>query len=74
MGFKFRLVNTAIMATLLSGIMTMFITFINLGWSDAFFSNFFNAWKIALPAAFVIVLIIGQPVQNLTRKILEKPQ
>lgn len=43
MGFKFRLVNTAIMATLLSGIMTMFITFINLGWSDAFFSNFLNA-------------------------------
>ncbi len=74
MGFKFRLVNTAIMATLLSGIMTMFITFINLGWSDTFFSNFFNAWKIALPAAFIIVLIIGQPVQNLTRKILEKSE
>ncbi|WP_227674085.1 DUF2798 domain-containing protein [Psychrobacter phenylpyruvicus] len=62
------------MATLLSGIMTMFITFINLGWSDSFFSNFFNAWKIALPAAFIIVLIIGQPVQKLTHKILEKTQ
>lgn len=74
MGFKFRLVNTAIMATLLSGIMTMFITFINLGWSDTFFSNFFNAWKIALPAAFTIVLIIGQPVQKLTHKILAKSE
>ncbi|MGO2624599.1 MAG: DUF2798 domain-containing protein, partial [Psychrobacter sp.] len=67
MNFKFRVVNTAIMSVLLSFMMTMFITFINLGWSDTFFTNFLNAWKIALPAAFVAVLIIGQPVQKLTK-------
>ena len=71
MNFKFRVVNTAIMSVMLSFLMTMFITFINLGWSDSFFTNFFNAWKVALPAAFLAVLIIGQPVQNLTRKILK---
>ncbi|MGO2444385.1 MAG: DUF2798 domain-containing protein [Psychrobacter sp.] len=41
-----------------------------MGWSDTFFTNFLNAWKIALPAAFVAVLIIGQPVQKLTKKLL----
>ncbi len=73
MNLKFRIVNTAIMSVLLSFMMTMFITFINLGWSESFFINFFNAWKVALPAAFLAVLIIGQPVQKLTQKIL-KPQ
>ncbi|MDN6275872.1 MAG: DUF2798 domain-containing protein [Psychrobacter sp.] len=48
----------------------MFITFINLGWSDDFFMNFLHAWKIAWPAAFVAVLIIGQPVQQFTKRIL----
>ncbi len=71
MNFKFRVVNTAIMSVLLSFLMTMFITFINLGWSEAFFVNFLNAWKVALPAAFLAVLIIGQPVQKLTKRILE---
>ena len=70
MNFKFRIVNTAIMSVLLSFLMTMFITFINLGWSETFFINFLNAWKVALPAAFFAVLIIGQPVQNLTKRIL----
>ena len=71
MNFKFRVVNTAIMSTLLSFLMTMFITFINLGLSEGFFINFLNAWKVALPTAFVAVLIIGQPVQKLTKRILE---
>lgn len=70
MNLKFRIVNTAIMSVLLSFMMTMFITFINLGWSDDFFMNFLHAWKIAWPAAFVAVLIIGQPVQQFTKRIL----
>ncbi|MBO1529844.1 DUF2798 domain-containing protein [Psychrobacter sp. F1192] len=70
MNLKFRIVNTAIMSTLLSFMMTMFITFINLGLSEEFFINFLNAWKVALPAAFFAVLIIGQPVQKLTARIL----
>ncbi len=70
MNFKFRVVNTAIMSVLLSFLMTMFITFIHLGWSEDFFISFLNAWKVAMPAAFFAVLIIGQPVQKLTQRLL----
>lgn len=71
MNWKFRLLNTAIMAILLSGLMTVYVTFINLGMIENFISYWIKAWILAAPAAFVCVLILAAPVQKVTRKILE---
>lgn len=71
MNWKFRLLNTAIMAILLSGLMTIYVTSINLGMIENFISYWIKAWILAAPAAFVCVFILATPVQKVTRKILE---
>ncbi|MEK6199720.1 MAG: DUF2798 domain-containing protein [Psychrobacter sp.] len=69
--YKFRIVNTAIMAFSLSGMMTIYITFINLGMVDGFIYYWFKAWMLAAPVAFVCVIIIASPVQKLTKRLLD---
>lgn len=49
--YKFRIVNTAIMAVSLSGMMTVYITFINLGMVDRFVYYWFKTWMLAAPVA-----------------------
>lgn len=70
MNWKFRLVNTAIMAFLLSGFMTIYVTWINLGFVNQFIYFWLKAWSMAFPAAFFGVLVLATPVQKLTKKIL----
>lgn len=70
MSWKFRLVNTAVMAILLSGLMTVYITFINLGMIEDFIYHWLKAWLLAAPAAFICVMILSVPVQKLTKKLL----
>lgn len=72
--WKFRLINTAIMAMLLSGLMTLYITFVNLGSIEGFVYYWLKAWMLAAPVAFVCVMIIASPVQKLTKRILEPKQ
>ena len=67
---KFRILNTAIMAVLLSGMMTVYITFINLGMIEGFIYHWLKAWLLAAPAAFICVMILAIPVQKLTKKLL----
>jgi len=69
---RFRIMSTAIMAILLSGMMTAYITFINLGMIEGFvYYYWLKAWVLAAPAAFVGVTILASPVQKLTKKLLE---
>ena len=70
MSWKFRLLNTAIMSVVLSALMTIYITFINLGMVENFIQLWLKAWLYAAPAAFICVLILANPVQKLTRKVL----
>ena len=72
MSWSFRLLNTAIMSFLLSGLMTVYVTFINLGFVADFISLWIKAWILAAPAAFVIVMILAMPVQRLTHAILAR--
>lgn len=69
--WKFRLINTAIMAVLLSGLMTVYITFINLGMRENFIYYWLKAWLLAAPAAFVCVMMLAAPVHKFTRNILK---
>ena len=70
MSWKFRIVNTAIMSFFLSGLMTIYVTFINLGLVDDFIAQWVKAWTLAAPAAFVCVMILMMPVQRVTKKLL----
>lgn len=71
MTFKFRVVNTLIMSFLLSGFMTIYVTWINLGFVDDFVHFWLKAWMMAFPAAFVGVLILAPIVAKLTVKIVK---
>ncbi|PIE82256.1 MAG: hypothetical protein CSA10_00935 [Cardiobacteriales bacterium] len=72
MSWKFRIINTAIMAFFLTCLMTIYITFINLGFVENFVSAWLKAWALAAPAAFICVLFLAQPVQKLTKKLLKE--
>lgn len=73
MNWTFRLLNTAIMALLLSGFMTIYVTWINLGFTEHFIAQWLKAWLLAAPAAFIGVLLLATPVQKLTKKLLRMP-
>ncbi len=69
MSFTFRLFNTAVMSLLLSLMMTLWVTWINLGFVDDFFMRWMKAWLLAFPAAFICVLVLAQPVMAFSRKV-----
>ncbi len=69
MSFKFRMFNTAVMSVLLSLMMTLWVTWINLGFVDDFVLRWMKAWLLAFPAAFVCVLILAQPVMKFSCKV-----
>lgn len=70
MSFKFRVVNTAIMSFFLSGFMTLYVTWINLGLVEGFIAHWLKAWVMACPAAFVGVMLLSPIVLKITRSIM----
>lgn len=67
---KARLVFTLIMSFILSFFMTCWVTFINLGLSELFLSQWGRALLLAWPAAAVISFLFGPVAQRMTQKIL----
>ncbi|QFT68559.1 MULTISPECIES: DUF2798 domain-containing protein [Stappiaceae] len=63
---KNRLIATLLMSLGLSLLMSCWVTFLNLGWSDRFFWQWMNAFRLAWPAAAVIAFFLGPPVQRAT--------
>ncbi|MCD8523669.1 MAG: DUF2798 domain-containing protein [Saccharospirillaceae bacterium] len=61
---KQRIAFTLMMSFVLSVLMTCWITFINLGVTDEFFSRWLKAWLLAWPAAFVIAFVTGPTIQK----------
>lgn len=72
MNFKFRLLNTALMSIALSFIMTLYVTWINLGIHQGFILHWIRAWLMAAPAAFFGVLLISTPIAALSKKLLKE--
>lgn len=69
MSFKFRVFNTAVMSFLLSMLMTLWVTWINLGFIDDFMSRWLEAWMLAFPAAFVCVMVLETPVMKFSKRV-----
>lgn len=69
MHWKFRFFNTAVMSLLLSLLMTLWVTWINLGFVHDFLTRWMQAWGLAFPAAFACVLVLARPVQRFSEKV-----
>ncbi len=67
-----RLIATIFMSFGLSFLMSCWVTLINLGWSEAFFSQWMAAFQLAWPAAAVLAFFLGPIVQNLTINIIRQ--
>ncbi|WP_286720147.1 DUF2798 domain-containing protein [Thalassolituus sp. UBA2009] len=61
---KQRIAFTLMMSFVLSVLMTCWITFLNLGFTDEFFLRWFNAWLLAWPAAALIAFFSGPTIQH----------
>lgn len=66
---KQRLVFTFIMSGMLSFLMSLFITFVNLGPRPDFFEHWIKAYSLAWPAAFVCALLVSPFAQRITQRI-----
>jgi len=67
---KHRLIFALLMSFILSLSMTCWVTWINLGWSQEFYTQWFTAFLLAWPAAALIAFVCGSEIQKLTQKIL----
>ena len=53
-------------------VMTFVITSVNTGWSEGFVGRWINAYAVAWPIAFSVILIFGRRVAALTQKLCIK--
>lgn len=67
---KHKILFTVIMSFILSSMMTCWITYINLGFSENFFAQWENAFILAWPAAGIISFLFVPFAQKLTKKVL----
>ena len=67
---KFRLLSSALMSLTLGGLMTGWVTWLNLGFAVDFLPRWGHAFVCAWPAAFLIVVLIGPSVQRLALHLL----
>ena len=67
---KQRLLSSLIMSLLLSGLMSAWVTWLNLGLVGDFVSRWLHAYLLAWPAAFTIVVLLAPAVQSLSWRML----
>lgn len=65
-----RIVFGLLMSLCLSSFMTLWVTWINLGFIDDFPAQWGKAFVMAWPAAAIISIVLGPSVQQLTAKVL----
>ncbi|WP_312834159.1 DUF2798 domain-containing protein [Comamonas sp.] len=63
---KQRLLSSVLMSLLLSGLMTAWVTWLNLGFVGDFIGRWLHAYLMSWPAAFTIVVLLGPTVQRLS--------
>lgn len=71
LALKQRLLTAMLMSLLLSGLMTAWVTWLNLGFTAHFVGLWLHAYVCAWPAAFVIVVLLGPWVQRLSLRLLQ---
>jgi len=69
---KSRLIATVLMSFGLSFLMSCWVTYLNLGLTEVFFSRWMTAFQLAWPAAAVIAFFLGPPVQKATMFLARK--
>ncbi|GAB3487290.1 DUF2798 domain-containing protein [Marinomonas epiphytica] len=69
---KFRVYFAVLMSCVLSFLMSGWITFINIGLVDRFFSAWMAAWCLAWPAAAVIAFLFAPKVQQISRYLADR--
>ncbi|WP_084419057.1 DUF2798 domain-containing protein [Photobacterium sp. J15] len=68
---KHRILFTVIMSFFLSSLMTLWVTYINLGSTSEFLNLWGHAFLLAWPAAGVISFFISPLAQTITKKVLQ---
>lgn len=68
---KFRLTSSALMSLMLCGLMTGWVTWINLGFAADFMPRWGKSFIFAWPAAFFIVVMVGPTMQRLALHLLQ---
>jgi len=72
MAFIHRLCFALCMSLVLSFLMSGWVTFINIGATQAFVSAWLHAFILAWPPAFVISLTMGKAIGIIARRLAEK--
>ncbi|CAM4243713.1 DUF2798 domain-containing protein [Pseudoalteromonas byunsanensis] len=67
---KHRIVFTMLLSLFLSILMTLWVTYINLGLSEHFLIDWGRAFLLAWPAAAVISFFSAPVAQKITQKLL----
>lgn len=67
---KFRILFSILMSLGLSILMTLWVTFINLGINDDFLLQWGKAFLLAWPVAAITAFMIAEPIRNLTQRLL----
>ncbi|MCS4291982.1 hypothetical protein M2375_000177 [Comamonas sp. BIGb0152] len=67
---KQRLLSSILMSMLLSGLMTAWVTWLNLGFVGDFLSRWLHAYLLSWPAAFTIVVLLAPGVQRLSWRMV----
>ncbi len=67
---KARLIQSGLMSFILCTLMTCWVTFINLGLTDAFIGHWANAFLLAWPIAYLIAFLSGPHVASLTERLM----
>ncbi|PWB16095.1 MULTISPECIES: DUF2798 domain-containing protein [unclassified Comamonas] len=67
---KQRFLSSVIMSMLLSGLMTAWVTWLNLGFVGDFLSRWLHAYLLSWPAAFTIVVLLAPAVQRLSWRMV----
>ncbi len=68
---KQRLIFALLMSFILSLLMTAWVTLINLGRSEAFYTHWFTAFILAWPAAALIAFVCAPKIKKLTFKMTQ---
>lgn len=64
-----RIIFTILLSFILSGLMTLWVTWLNLGWHDAFVHSWLHAFRSAWPAAALIAFFTAPSMQRLSIRI-----
>lgn len=70
---RLRLTFALLMSLLMSLLMTAWVTWINLGAGPAYLAHWSRAFIAAWPAAFIIVMLLGPTVQQLSLRLAGHP-